>query len=136
MPRIVVHCRAHAEAAVAAAEALGVAVTLVSPPAAAAYMGPAFFLEMVRDMAPPHDAVLDCGHAPGHALAALRQGVKAIRVAAASDVLARIADIAAKRGARVDTAEDSALDLEPVPESRWLAACHDWLRPTGGLQTP
>lgn len=131
MSRIVVHCPAHAEAALAAAAALARPVTLVSPPAAAGYLGAAYFQAMIRQAAAghpaAHTAVLDCGHAPGRALGALRQGVAAVVLRAEAQVLARIADIAAQRGARIEAADLPALDLGGVPAAAWAAACHDWL---------
>ncbi len=129
MPRrIVVHSLAQAEAAVAVAAELGVDVTLVSPPAAAGYLGPAWWLALLAQAGVGSEAaVLDCGDAPGHALAAMRAGVRRLRVEAAADVLARLGGIAAARGARLDADAAPALDLGPLPPGRWAAACRDWL---------
>ncbi len=134
MSRIVVHCRAHAEAALAAAAALVRPVTLISPAAAAGYLGAAYFQAMVRQAAAchpaVHSAVLDCGHAPGRALGALRQGVAAVVLRGEEQVLARIADIAVQRGARLEAADLPALDLGTLPPAAWGGACHDWLSRT------
>ncbi|MEN0074328.1 MAG: hypothetical protein AAGC69_08095, partial [Paracraurococcus sp.] len=56
-------------------------VTLLSAPGAAATLGAPWFLAILaaaRAAAPgvPHAAVLDCGAAPGLALAALRAGLR------------------------------------------------------------
>ena len=51
------------------------------------------------------EAVLDCGEEPGVALAALRRGVKRIRLAGAPETVRRVSDIAAQLGAVVETNE-------------------------------
>lgn len=58
---------------------------LVSPPGAAAWLSPPLFLAQITagqaeagPAAPEALAVLDCGAAPGHALAALRASVPAV----------------------------------------------------------
>jgi acyl-CoA reductase-like NAD-dependent aldehyde dehydrogenase len=113
---VIVHSLDHALAALAAAARMGCAVTLLSPPRAAAYMGPLLFMSIVeqaraRHPAVPADAVLDCGDRAGDALAALRQGVPAIRFAGRADVADKLAAIAAQRGQRVLTDDVPALDL-------------------------
>lgn len=80
---------------------------LWSPPEAAASLGIGYFTAMLaaaRRQVPgvPAEAVLDCGDAPGLALAALDAGLPAVRLAAASETLRRLDDIAAQRGARVE----------------------------------
>lgn len=130
--RIVVHCLADAEAALCAAAELDVPVTLESPPAAAAYLGAAFFLAMLRQASAAHpaarfDAVLDCGDAPGHALAALRAGVKAVRLEASAEAIRRLRGIAAQLSATVETEAPEALDLASVPQGLRAQACRDWL---------
>ena len=47
------------------------------------------------------EAVLDCGDAPGHALAALRQGVTAIALTARPEIRRKIEAIAARGGAQL-----------------------------------
>ena len=128
---IIVHSLAHARAAVRAAAVHGVAVTLLSGPGAAGYAGPEWFRELIAAATAEHPAaqvtaVLDCGAAPGHALAALRAGLKAIRVEADPAVGKRIAELAAQHGARVAPAADGdALDLAAAVDPD--AACHAWL---------
>ncbi len=128
-PAIVFHGLAHAQAALAAAEALGVPVTLLSAPGAAAYAGPGWFRAVVDKARAAHpDAevtpVLDCGDMPGHALAALRDGVTAIRFAGAT--ADKVAEIAEQCGARVIRERPEALDLQGVAGNP-AAACRDWL---------
>lgn len=130
-PQIVVYALADACAALAAAVALDVAVTLVSPPGAAAFAGPGWFRELAaqaRDAVPGarFDSVLDCGGAAGHALAAIREGVAAISFDGPDTVRAKIADIAAQAGcALVDIDYETALDLDGVADA--AAACREWL---------
>ncbi len=128
---IIVHSLAHARAALRAASAHGVPVTLFSGPGAAGYAGPEWFRELIAAATAEHPttrvtAVLDCGAAPGHALAALRAGLKAIRIVADPAVGRRIAELAADYGARVAPAVgDDALDLAAAVDPD--AACHAWL---------
>lgn len=128
---IIVHSLAHARAALRAASAHGVPVTLFSGPGAAGYAGPEWFRELIAAATAEHPdtqvtAVLDCGAAPGHALAALRAGLKAIRIEADPAVRRRIAELAADYGARVAPAVgDDALDLAAAVDPD--AACHAWL---------
>jgi len=130
--RIVVHCLAHAEAALAAAADRGIVVTLVSPPRAAASLGAAVFREMIALADARHPgcragAVLDCGDDAALALNALRRGVTAIRLDDGIDreVRRRIADIAAQSGAEIDEDDSPVLDLADIPDP--AAACRDWL---------
>jgi hypothetical protein len=127
---IIVHHLGHAVAALGAAKALDVPVTLRSAPGAAAYLGSAVFRDMIAAAlgeVPGVEAraVLDCGDAPGHALNALRQGVGAVRLDAPSDVRVRVGDIARQLGAALDDDAAPALDLlgadDPSAASRhWL----------------
>jgi hypothetical protein len=48
------------------------------------------------------EAVLDCGDEPGAALAALRRGVKRIRLGGDAEARRRVADIAAQLGGVVE----------------------------------
>lgn len=130
--RIVVHYLGHARAALAAAESLGLPVTLMSPYAASGYLGPAFFADIVELARAEHpgvavEAILDCGDAAGDALAALRHGLKAIRVDLRPDVRAKIADIAEQLGARLDDEESpECLDLLDLRDPE--KACREWLK--------
>lgn len=128
--RIVIHGIDHARAACAAARELDVAVHLVSAPGAASYAGPAWFRELIaaiRAEYPDADiaATLDCGDAPGHALAALRAGVGTIRFTGPKRVRDKIAAIAAELGATLETGSARALDLAGAADAEH--ACLDWL---------
>jgi fructose/tagatose bisphosphate aldolase len=130
-PAFVVHALDHALAAVAACAERGLPVTLVSAPGAAAYLGAQVFREMVAEAGWTHPevkvtAVLDCGEDVGLALQALRHGLKVIRLTAAHETRAKVADIAAQTGARLaDEHDKAALDLLGAADP--LAACRDWL---------
>lgn len=122
-PRIIVHSLDHARIALAAAQAAGRGVTLESPPGAAGYQGIGWWRALVEQLGREFadlalntgalDAVLDCGSAPGHALAALRAGVPAMRLAAEPSVLARLREMAAQAGSVIQDGapHDTALDL-------------------------
>jgi len=131
-PAIVIHGLAHAEAALAAAAELRVAVTLISAEGAAGYAGPASFRMVVEQALAAHpeaqvSAVLDCGDMPGYAMAALRDGARVIRFS--GDTAEKIADIAAQYGAQMIAERPEALDLATVERARHdpERACREWL---------
>ena len=116
--RIVVHDIHHARRAVSRAHALGVDLTLVSAPGAAATLGPAVFREMiatVRAELPATtisiDAILDCGEDPGPALQALRSGCTYICSTAPQAVFIKLSNIAEQCGGAVVHGPLTALDL-------------------------
>ncbi len=107
VPHVIVHSLAQAEAALRAASDLAIPIVLESPRDAARAWGAPYFLAMIaaaRAAVPDAqaEAILDCGAAPGLALEALRCGVKTVRLRDAEDVVARVADIAAQVGARLE----------------------------------
>lgn len=127
---VVVHDLAQARLALAVAEALGVSVTLVSPPGAAAFMGAGYFQAMVARAGSEFPrvsvtAMLDCADAPGLVLAALRQGLAAIRFTGPEAVAATLAEIAAEQGATLLCGELESLDL--LEAAKPEAALRAWL---------
>lgn len=123
---------ADAEAALAAADALGVKVTLLSARDAAASVGPGWFdavVTLAKNQYPQThcDAILDCGDAPGDAMAALRHGVTHIRYNGTRQTA--IADIARQYGAAVLPDRPPALDLAAARSEGTdaHAACLAWL---------
>lgn len=120
-PGFIVHTLAHAIAALTAAGEANRAVVLLSPAEAVRSMGTGYFLTMIaaaRAAVPAASsrAVLDCGRAPGLALAALKAGVEAVRIDASPEVIDKLADIAAQRGASIDTRwPASVVDLGRLP---------------------
>lgn len=123
---------AQAETALSVADALNVNVTLLSAPDAAASAGPGWF-EAVVTLAAAHfptvccEAVLDCGDAPGDALAALRHGVNNIRYDGMKQ--AAISEIAMQYGSCVIRARPESLDLtEAEAEGQnTIITCRSWL---------
>jgi hypothetical protein len=129
-PIIVIHSAAHACAAAAASAALRRPVLLRSAEGAAGYAGAAWFQEVVRLARAQHPdadiaASLDCDDAPGHALAALRQGIELVRVRVRPAVRLKLAAIARRSGAGLDNARGRVLDLLNADDPE--AACRRWL---------
>jgi fructose/tagatose bisphosphate aldolase len=127
---VIIHDLEHARAAFAAAATFDRPVTLVSAPGAAGYAGAAWFLGVVALAAADHpgvrwDAVLDCADRPGHVLAALRQGAAAVRYTGSKSTAAKLADIAERSGARLESGRLKALDLRGETDPR--AACRTWI---------
>tara|TARA_Y100000588_G_scaffold218359_1_gene232206 strand:+ start:62 stop:532 length:471 start_codon:yes stop_codon:yes gene_type:complete len=123
---------AQAETALSVAEALDVGITLLSAPNATASAGPGWFEAVVRlaTVNFPHvqcDAVLDCGDAPGNALAALRHGVKIIRYNGARQ--AAIVEIAESYGAQILQVRPESLNLadSDAKGCNLKDACRSWL---------
>ena len=102
MPTVIRDWRS-TEAALQAARAEGSSPTLVTPEDAAAFYG-AGYLAALQDRAREEfpdvafTLVVDCGDAPGYALACLRAGVKTISMNPMND---KIADIARQMGAEL-----------------------------------
>ncbi len=131
---IIVHSLEHARAAVGAAAATGVPVTLLSAEGAAGTVGAAWFREVVAAASAERPevavtAILDCGDKPGHVLGALRQGLKSLRFTGPKATAERLAQIAAQEGATLTKRRGRALDLLDVPDP--AAACRKWL--SGGV---
>lgn len=123
---IIIHDLDHARAALAAAAACDRPVILMSAPGASGTVGAPWFLRVVAHAAAEHpdakwDAVLDCADQPGHVLAALRQGAAAVRFTGPKATAAKLAAIAGRYGARLETGRVRALDLRGKPDPR--AAC-------------
>lgn len=129
-PAIVIHSLAEADAALAAAEAAGRAVTLISAPGAAGYAGPGFFAALIETAAERHpgarfEAVLDCATAAGDALGALRRGLKLICFVGDREVADKLAEIAASLDAAIVTDRPAALDPRGARDK--VAACRAWI---------
>lgn len=129
-PAILIHGLDDARAALRAAQETGRPVTVISGPGAAAYGGPAWFDNVVRQAraeCPQAQvtAILDCDDAAGYALGALRYGIKHVRFDGRADVTIKLREIAAAQDAALITGEFATLDLRSAPDP--LAACRAWL---------
>ena len=102
-PVILVRDWRSTEAALLAARADGTSPILITAEGAASVWG-AGYLGALQERAEAEfpdiafELIVDCGDAPGHALACLRAGVKRISMSDAND---KIADIARQMGARL-----------------------------------
>lgn len=122
---MVVHGLAEARAALRP----GFPVVLLSAPAAAGYAGCLWWRELIAAARAAHPAtpaldILDCGAAPGHAMAALRVGQRLLVLDPACPAYPRVAAAAATLGAHVLPARPPALDLGAPGARRRLAG---WL---------
>jgi hypothetical protein len=128
-PQVVVHDRAQAEAALAAAEELGCAIWLRSAPDAAAYAGVGY-LKALGD-ALGHEIVVDCGDDAGLVMAALRTGCRRLAFSGPTAVSQRLAEMAAELGAwyRYEAQPPPVLWLSPDDDAR--SQCRPWLLDAG-----
>ncbi|MDZ5647532.1 hypothetical protein [Nitrospirillum sp. BR 11828] len=119
----------HARAALTAAA--GTPVHLLSAPDAAGALGAGGWralLDLIAAEFPgaPMTAVLDCGDAAGHAVAALAAGIPDIAFSGEDAAAARLADIAHSLGARLHPPQTrEVLDLRGHREP--VSTCRDWL---------
>jgi fructose/tagatose bisphosphate aldolase len=127
---VVIHCWAHACAALAAAAACDRPVLLLSARGAAAYAGAGWFAALVREARAEFPtvefaAMLDCARRPDLVQAAFREGLQDVCFHGSAAVARRLAEIARHWDARLHRRRPAALDLldEPRPEE----ACRRWL---------
>jgi hypothetical protein len=127
LPAVTIYSGPQARAALDAAGPRG--LLLLSAPGAAGFLGPAWFAAMVEGHAP---AALDCGADSGHALAALRHGLKLIIL---SEPAEGLLSCAAEVGARILPVRPPSLDLFDwnlaKPQAR--AALRAWLNDRSGM---
>lgn len=127
---IIVHNLDHARAALAAAQDLGVPVTLATAPGASAYLGPAWLLQiaaLARAEFPEVvcDLLLDCGERAGDVMAALREGVPCVVYDGPETAARKLEAIAEGHGAELVRNPPEALDL--LHRADALKACREWL---------
>jgi hypothetical protein len=133
---VVVHDIHQARRAVSRAQNLGVDLTLLSAPSAAATLGPAVFREMIAmvradldENSITFDSILDCGEDPGPALQALRSGCIYICSTAPETVFIKLTNIAEQCGGAVVKGPLAGLDLsDDVSDD----ALDIWLRDNAG----
>lgn len=126
---VVIHDLSHAKRVLSAAHRTGRPVHLVSAPGAAGHLGSALYKQIVdqaraAEPAARATACLDCADEPGMALDALGQGVEAVSLSAAPEVLARIESAATLAGARLEKRPSRTLDMADADADRRLDA---WL---------
>lgn len=140
-PQFIVHEYEHARAVLEAAVETNSAVVLVSARGAVRTGGAGWWRELIsqlRGAVPNADvtSILDCADEPGMALAAIREGVEAIAIAASDDALARLSDIATQSDVAIRTIDwMRAHDLAGVNDPQ--AVCENLLREvSGGVANP
>ncbi|MCF3945674.1 MULTISPECIES: hypothetical protein [Acidiphilium] len=121
---MIVHDREH----VAAALAVGLPVTLLSPPGFALYAGCLWWQALLEQAGFTGFSLLDCADAPGRAIEALRLGLHGIVLDAEPVIFARVAAIAAESGAILLDKPPPSLDLAQRGADRRLAG---WLGGAG-----
>ena len=115
--RIIVHKLDHAVTALTVAHALDCPIALLSAIGAARSSGSAWWRELVNQAqalvpGPSAHWVLDCADEPGMALAALREGITSVSLAAEGPLWSRVSEIAAQCGASLQRPDRAnALDL-------------------------
>jgi hypothetical protein len=138
---VMVRNSAEAIAAAQAAATHAVALTIVSPPGAALFAGPVWFLALARaaratinERAATVTFVLDCADSPGAALSAIRAGVEAISFRGRGRARERLAALAKRAGVSFRTPPAHVFDMTRSPDTDALIA---WFSsPGASLQTP
>jgi hypothetical protein len=133
-PAVVVHGLDDAMAALSP----GLPVLLLSAPNAATFMGCLWWRALVqaaRRACPDTEAsdALDCGEAPGYAMAALREGQRILILDPACPAFPAVSNAAARLAAAVWPQRPAALDLARRDAARRLA---DWLQQPGEGSAP
>jgi hypothetical protein len=110
---------------------------LLSAPGAAGYAGVGWFRALIDEARTQYPDVsmtpiLDCASAAGDALAAIREGVQAIRFSGKKNIKDKIIDIALQSGVTVITKRAQSLDLGDIEiaVADLSEACRDWLKPS------
>ena len=120
-----------ANATASLAVELSLPIILLSAPAAVSFAGPAWYLSVVMQTQEAYpnadiEAILDCGSFGGHALAALRQGIKTIIYNGTAN--AAIDNIATQFDACVLRHRPDSLDSRLAKTEKSLnTALRDWL---------
>jgi fructose/tagatose bisphosphate aldolase len=127
---ITIHDITHARAALAAARETGKPVILLSAPAAAGSVGVAFFAALVRQARGEFPdvaafAILDCDHAAGRALAALRGSFDGVVYRGGGESWERLHDIAEQANVRLLPTRPDSIDLLECSDAE--EAARTWL---------
>jgi hypothetical protein len=132
-PTVSVHDLVQARAALAAAGELGLEVELATAPGLASLAGVGFCVALGELAGRP--ILVDCGDAPGTALAALRAGARRVLLRGAPAARGKLADIAAQQGAELLAAPPGPLlalapGEDPAPALRAWRARRDAADPS------
>jgi hypothetical protein len=118
-PFIIVHNIEHVRRALRVAASLKCPTFLLSTPDAAGTIGPAVFRDMIdisikeTDLDPDQVfAFIDCGSNAGHALKAVQEKCRHIRINASSEILVKLRDMLGSDSRVIDAVPISTLDLE------------------------
>lgn len=131
-PFIIVHNIEHVRRALRVAASIKCPISLLSTPDAAGTIGPAVFRDMIEisnqetNTVPDQaHAFIDCGSNAGHALKAIQEGCRHIRINASSEILGKLRDMLGPDSSVIDAAPISVLDLEDASISD--EAIRNWL---------
>lgn len=131
-PFIIVHNIEHVRRALRVAASLKCPVSLLSTPDAAGTIGPAVFRDMIdisiqeTNIASDRvHAFIDCGSNAGHALKAIQERCRHIKINASLEILDKLRDMLGPDGHVIDAAPISTLDLEDPSISD--EAIRNWL---------
>ena len=131
-PFIIVHNIEHVRRALRVAASLKYPIFLLSTADAAGTIGPAVFRDMIdisikeTDLDPDQIfAYIDCGSNAGHALKAVQEKCRHIRINASSEILVKLRDMLGSNSRVIDAAPISTLDLEDTSISD--EAIFNWL---------
>ncbi len=118
-PAFIVHNADHVRSVLAASERSGRAVTLVTPPRGAAYLGLPYLKDMIALAGADHpgvdfDTVLDAGDDAAIAHAALAIGWPVVVFQGTENVRTKLAEIAGHTGGKLIAAPPAAHDLQNV----------------------
>ena len=134
-PALVVHTLDHIRLALRTASDAGRPLTLITPPNAASYAGPAFYrnllerarhLESLTDEAVHVRLILDCGDDAGLALFALDMGWQVLVLGGHRGARRRVRNIARQHGAEVLASRPAAVDLASAADA--AEACRESLK--------
>lgn len=126
-PEVIIHHLDQARDVLHIASKLGCAVQLCSAPGAANYAGVGYLHALGQ--AVHHDLIIDCGHDPGLAMAALRTGCRKIRFSGQDETRKALRDMANQVQAELlDPPEDERPSLALLMNEEPGEVLSDWLR--------
>jgi len=128
-PTVIIHGKAHIDAAAEAAIAAGGDLRVLTAPGASAYLGPAWLgpaivdaRERMRAAGHVVEAYLDCADRAGDAMAALREGAPGVIFTGRAEVAAKLAAMAAELDIPLLTERPASRDLSGVTDVAGICA--------------